>query len=140
MAKNDNMTPADYPTRAELRAELANHPTHAQLATALAEIRTSLRAEIAADTQALLEQFEVRTRAANSALLEQVHADTRAANAVLLEQVHADTRETNAVLLEDAFKRFRVIDDQYKDLPGRVQKLEEVVFPPTPRGRRKRSG
>jgi len=119
MAKNDNMTPPDYPTRAELRAELANHPTHADLRAELANHPThaelaeqlaTLRAEIAADTRALLEQFEVRTRA------------------------------SNAVLLEDAFKRFRVIDDQYKDLPGRVQKLEEVVFPSTPRGRRKRSG
>ena len=52
----------------------------------------------------------------------------------------AEVRAMNAVLLEDAFKRFRVIDDQYKDLPGRVQKLEEAVFSPMPRARRKRSG
>jgi len=110
MAKNDNMTPPDHPTRAELRAELANHPTHAELATALVELRA------------------------------QIAGDMRAAHAVLLERFRADVRADNAALLEDAFKRFRVIDDQYKDLPGRVRKLEEVVFPSTPRARRKRSG
>ena len=35
---------------------------------------------------------------------------------------------------------FRTIDDQYKDLPGRVRKLEEAVFPPPPRARRKKAG
>ena len=57
----------------------------------------------------------------------------------LRAEIAADTRATMTVLLEDAFKRFRVIDDQYKDLPGRVAKLERVVFPP-PRARRKRAG
>jgi hypothetical protein len=67
-------------------------------------------------------------------------AELRGALGDLRVQIAADTRATMTVLLEDAFKRFRVIDDQYKDLPRRVQRLEEVVFPAPPRARRKRSG
>ena len=73
------------------------------------------------------------THAQLEAILDRRLADQRV-------QIAADTRATMTVLLEDAFKRFRVIDDQYKDLPRRVQKLEDAVFPPAPRARRKRSG
>jgi hypothetical protein len=103
---------ANYPTRAELREELANHPTHADLAAALANHPTHAQLEAVLDRRFAVQRV----------------------------QIAADTRATMTVLLEDAFKRFRVIDDQYKDLPGRVQRLEKVVFPTPPRARRKRSG
>jgi hypothetical protein len=67
------------------------------------------------------------------------HAQVTELLAKLRAEIADDMRTTNNVLLEDAFKRFRVIDDQYKDLPSRVAKLERVVFPP-PRARRKRAG
>ena len=69
--------------------------------------------------------------------LGQLRIDLRAEIVDLRAEIAADTRATNAALLEDAYKRFRVIDDQYKDLPDRVAKLERKVFPPP---RRKRAG
>jgi len=36
-------------------------------------------------------------------------------------------------------ERLSVIDDKYKDLPGRVSKLEANVFPPSPKRNRRRA-
>ena len=102
------------PTDADMTTPL----TRRDLDEILDQRLTQLRAELVAD---------------RAVLRAEIAADTRATNEVLLENVRA----TNAVLLEDAFKRFRVIDDQYKDLPMRVAKLERKVFPPP---RRKRAG
>ncbi|MEP6861129.1 MAG: hypothetical protein ABJE66_10935 [Deltaproteobacteria bacterium] len=44
------------------------------------------------------------------------------------------------MVVEENRSWFRAIDDQYKDLPERVHKLEQAVFPPPPRARRRKSG
>ena len=123
MPTNDNMTTPL--TRRDLEEvldqRLANHPTHEQLTTALANHPT---------------REQLTAALANHPTHEHLAAALANQHALFV----AEVRAMNAVLLEDAFKRFRVIDDQYKDLPGRVQKLEEAVFPPMPRARRKRSG
>ncbi|HET9987853.1 MAG TPA: hypothetical protein VFQ65_05020 [Kofleriaceae bacterium] len=97
-----------------LDQRLADYPTRA-------ELRETLRTALANHP----------THAQLAESLAQLRKELRA-------EIADDTRTTMTVLLEDAFKRFRVIDDQYKDLPGRVAKLEQAVFPP-PRARRKRS-
>jgi hypothetical protein len=124
MPTNDDMTTPL--TRRDLDEvldqRLAKYPTRDELDERLTKLRTDLRAEFAAD---------------RAALRTEIAADTRATNEKLRAEIAADTRALNEVLLEDAFKRFRVIDDQYKDLPTRVAKLERKVFPPP---RRKRAG
>ena len=73
-----------------------------------------------------------------------VAADTQAAIRVSSEETRRliadDTQAAIRVISEENRAWFRAIDDQYKDLPGRVRKLEETVFPPPPRGRRKKAG
>ncbi|MEO8553886.1 MAG: hypothetical protein ABI678_28125, partial [Kofleriaceae bacterium] len=56
----------------------------------------------------------------------------------LHESITSDIRAFNQGLAESHRAELGVIDDQYKDLPGRVKRLEETVFPPSPRVRRKR--
>jgi hypothetical protein len=106
------------PTNDDMTTPITRRDLDEVLDQRLSQLRTELRTELAAD---------------RAALRAEIFADRRATDEVLLENVRA----TNAVLLEDAFKRFRVIDDQYKDLPTRVAKLERKVFPPP---RRKRAG
>jgi hypothetical protein len=127
---------ANHPTRTELdetlRTALANHPTHA-------ELRDTLRTALANHpTHAELRET-LHTALANHPSHAQLAESFAQFRKELRAEIADDTRTTMTVLLEDAFKRFRVIDDQYNDLPGRVTKLERAVFPP-PRGRRKRAG
>ncbi|MEP6859723.1 MAG: hypothetical protein ABJE66_03830 [Deltaproteobacteria bacterium] len=110
-----------------LDQRLANHPTHAQLEQVLDQRLANH------PTHAQLEEIFDRRLADHP-----THAQLADQLAQLRTEIASDTRTTMTVLLEDAFKRFRVIDDQYKDLPDRVHKLEEAVFSP-PRARRKRS-
>jgi hypothetical protein len=60
-----------------------------------------------------------------------------------LEQMHEQIVQENLanlrMVIEENRAWFRAIDDQYKDLPERVQKLEVAVFSPPPRVRRRKS-
>jgi hypothetical protein len=58
----------------------------------------------------------------------------------LRSELQADMQTMLRSLNEENRAWFRAIDDQYKTLPDRVRKLEEAVFPPPPRSRRKKAG
>jgi ribosomal protein L29 len=128
MPTNDDMTTplTRHDLEEVLDQRLANYSTRTERRADLAEVRAEL-------AELRVELANHPTHANLDAVLDRRFALQRA-------EIADDTRVTMTVLLEDAFKRFRVIDDQYRDLPARVQKLEAVVFTPSPRGRRKRSG
>ena len=56
------------------------------------------------------------------------------------KQIAEDGLANVRMVIEENRAWFRAIDDQYKDLPERVHKLEVAVFSPPPRARRRKSG
>jgi hypothetical protein len=58
----------------------------------------------------------------------------------LRDDIAKDTQAAVRAISEENRAWFRAIDDQYKNLPERVRKLEEAVVPPPPRPRRRKSG
>jgi septal ring factor EnvC (AmiA/AmiB activator) len=91
----------------ELKAQLANHPTHAQLDASLRQV-----------------MLHIETTAAQSA------------NAIAEANRAELARQTKAIG-EDLAAQIRGLDDQYRGLPERVTKLETAVFSPPPKRKRK---
>lgn len=60
--------------------------------------------------------------------------------AELRAELLADMQSMLRALNEENRAWFRALDDKYQDLPDRVRKLEEAVFPPPPRTRRRKAG
>ena len=120
MAEQNDM---DHPiTRRELEETLdkRNYVTQDQLPKWAQALRDDLYTSLTRDLHASI------TRDLHASITRDLHAS-----------ITEDIRGYIAGLTESHRSELGVIDDQYKDLPARVTKLEEAVFPP-PRARRKR--
>jgi hypothetical protein len=148
-------------TRAELREELKNHPTRAELKAELDPIRDALKQhdlrfdammatmgemfaaigqQIAAIGQRLvgMEQRMVGTEQRMGAMEKGMGAMEQriGQQMVAMEQRLTDELRRHTSSSADASRsELAVVDDKYKDLPERVTKLEAKVFA-KPRGRR----
>src|SRR5439155_16480056 len=100
-------------TKAELREELKQYATKADLERALEIWAGALRAELA--SKAELAEFKSDV----TAQLASVRAD-----------VIAEIRTLTLAVQESTATHFTVLDDKYRDLPARVTRLESKVFPP----------
>src|SRR3569623_1773383 len=89
---------------------------HERLTRFGAELRTGLRGEMA-----------------------QLRTELRADMVHLRVTLQADAQATLKALNEENRAWFLTIDDKYKDLPDRVRILEEAVFSPPPRTRRRKA-
>ena len=122
---NDMTAPATrrdlHDLRTELRGDMNNLRT--ELRGDMDNLRTELRTDMA---NLRTDMADLRTE------LTDLRTGLRA-------ELQADMQDMLRVLNEENRAWFRAIDDQYKDLPGRVLKLEEALFP-APRSRRRKSG
>ena len=100
---------------------------HERLTSFGAELRTELRGEMA--------QLATELRGE----MAQLRTELRADMVHLRVTLQADAQATLKALNEENRAWFLTIDDKYKDLPDRVRKLEEAVFSPPPRTRRKKA-
>ena len=122
-ANDDAMN--DPITRREFHERLASFETG--LRSEMAQLSTGLRSEMAQlSTELRGEMTELRT-------------ELRTEMEHLRITLQADAQATLKALNEENRAWFLTIDDKYKDLPDRVRKLEEAVFSPPPRTRRRKA-
>lgn len=122
---------ADYPTKQDLRVQLGlvvdalSDRMDKQAAALRVEWRTELRAfaeDIKTDIKTDIKQF-VSTEIGNVRDHIEQHVST---------EIAAQTSASN----DEHLAEISVIDEQYKDLPPRVTRLEQKVFPPKRQRRR----
>jgi hypothetical protein len=121
---------AKLATKAELEAAVAKLATKAELAAAIAPLAT--KAELAAAIAPLATKAELRAAVAD--LVDVIVASEHRVITTLRGELAGHVRAVQ----ESVSSQVVVVDDKYKDLPARVERLEAVVFPPAPR-RTKRS-
>src|SRR5262245_42452355 len=114
-------------TRDELRAELDQRL--APLATK-AEFLT-IKADLEERVALLATKVELY------AMKDELGAKLNAWGDRLMMHVSEEVARFAGVVMEEMARRISVVDDQYKDLPGRVNRLETVVFPPRPARKRR---
>jgi hypothetical protein len=112
---------ASYATKDDLKTALENYPTKDDLKTALENYPTK------DDLKTALENHPTRD-------------DLKNELATFRALINEDFQVAIRVVSEENRAWFRTIDDKYKDLPERVQKLKEAVLSPPPRSRRRKSG
>jgi hypothetical protein len=112
---------ANYATKDDLENALENHPTKDDLKNALENYPTK------DDLKNALENYPTRD-------------ELKSEFVTFRKLINEDFQVAIRVVSEENRAWFRTIDDKYKDLPERVHKLEEAVFPPPPRSRRRKSG
>jgi len=98
---------ARYPTREDLREELARYPTREELKEELARFVT--REDVGLWMQTIAQQHQVLV------------SEIRASHDVLLRAIGRAAR----VAAEEHRRELGVLDDRYRDLPGRVTALEQ---------------
>lgn len=112
------------PDEPDMDAPVTRRELHRSLETWAGAIIENLTATLTAKMQAMFDASERRLYAeiarATSASAEALRAEIAAAATVTVETVRAD---------------IRAIDDQYKTLPARVDRLEGEVFKPKPKRR-----
>jgi hypothetical protein len=92
----------------------------------MAAVQAGLRGEIAATAEHIITQLRAEIGQGIAASAEHIITQVRADNAQLMKSVQ-----------DKATTEIRAIDDQYKTLPDRVEKLEDAVFKPKPKRRAK---
>jgi hypothetical protein len=116
-------------TRGELKAELSSQ---------LELVEQRLKAELKAELSSQLELVEQRLKAELSGQLELVEQRLKTELSSQLELVEqrllTELARHNKAGYESIATLISAIDEKYADLPGRVSRLEESVFPP---GRRR---
>jgi len=111
---------------------------HERLTSFGAELRTGLRGEMAElRTELRGEMAQLATELRGE--MAQLRTELRADMVHLRVTLQADAQATLKALNEENRAWFLTIDDKYKDLPDRVRKLEEAVFSPPPRTRRRKA-
>ena len=90
--------------------------------------RGELRAEI--------EQLEIRLE--QRLALMATKADLEIWAGALMERMSAEIARHTRAVQEEMRSQVAVIDDKYKDLPGRVSRLEAAVFPSSTTRKRRR--
>jgi hypothetical protein len=120
---------ATYPTKDDLKEvldqRLANYPTKDDLKEVLDQRLANYPTKD--DLKNALENYPTRDELKNEF-------------ATFRKLINEDFQVAIRVVSEENRAWFRTVDDKYKDLPERVHKLEEAVFPPPPRSRRRKSG
>jgi len=129
-AMNDPITRREFHERLAsfetgLRSEMAQLST--ELRGEMTELRTELRGEMAG----------LRTELRGA--MAELRTELRTEMEHLRITLQADAQATLKALNEKNRAWFLTIDDKYKDLPDRVRKLEEAVFSPPPRTRRRKA-
>lgn len=121
----------DFVTKAEFQEEVARLATKEELRQEVAKLATKeeLRQEVA--KLATREELEHWGGALHALL---VRMDQRIDQLRL--DVQTDIARQMGVLQEWFSRAISTIDDKYADLPGRVARVEEEVFPGGPRGAR----
>ncbi len=131
---------ASYPTKADLREELASYPTKAELREALASYPTKpeLREALAsyptkADLREELARYATKAdlEVWGHALVDRFSSEMRAMEHRLVGELAQQIRSAHELFRRD----FVMLDDKYKDLPPRVDRLEAQVFAPRRRRR-----
>lgn len=108
--------------------------TYRELIDALANFKTSFKAELKAEFVTKIE-FEARFSQFRHEINEDFTQHTNAVVAQLRQDLHEDfTKHTNT-LLEQMQREVRLVDDRYRDLPIRVTRLENIVNAPKRRRR-----
>jgi hypothetical protein len=119
-ASIDMSTPV---TRGELRAELE------QLEQKLAPLAT--KAELAAlATKAELAALATKAELAGAIAPLATRADLEAWGYVLLDRMQTEMARHFGALQEWISTQLSIVDEKYKDLPERVNRLEATVFGP----------
>jgi hypothetical protein len=113
-------------TRAILREELANYPTKA-------ELKAELKAALAnyPTMEFLAQAFEAWA----NTIITLLRGEMRAMEARLQDNVSRDVANAVKVAIEENRRNLSFLDDKYKDVPPRVTRLEAKVFAPKRRKR-----
>jgi hypothetical protein len=131
-------------TKAELKAELANHPTKDELKAELANYATKqdlaiMRAELVAELASKRDLIDMAERLRGefrADLAQQIDTlrrefsedlarNTNAIVDTLRRELSNDRAQQTNAILEDMRRIIGVVDDKYADLPARVTALEE---------------
>ena len=121
MAKRSDMS---HPvTRGELREELAPYATKLDLERFATKVDLERFA-----TKLDLERYATKLDLETWGFALKDHLDANFAR--FAKQISDDLARQVRVIDERQRTEFVAVDDQYKDLPGRVAKLEAEVFPP----------
>ena len=122
---------ANHPTKAELREELAKFATKAELREILANYPT--KAELREELSRFATKHDLEMW--GGALFERMRTEMLAMETRLETRLASTLATQTRAIFDETARRMGIVDEKYNDLPARVTRLEDVVYAPKRRRR-----
>jgi hypothetical protein len=117
---------------AALKTELT-----AEIERAWRALLADLRAELEQAKAEIVDKLGAATNISELRLMFEIARATSASAEQLKTELRADLAQHVKVAVDTNRTELKIVDDQYKTLPDRVEKLEDAVFKPKPKRRAK---